>query len=504
MLWRKGGDVQERGERHALIIFGGSGDLAARKLVPALYKLRCDSLLPEQFALVGQGRRPMDDAIYRSRLLEATTKFSRAGPPESASWSSFARHLHYIRGDSGDPSEYERLGRELRRIENEHGTEGNRIFYLATQPSLFPEIIENLGASGLTRGEGTCRIVIEKPFGRDAGSAEALNAIANSVFDESQIYRIDHYLGKETVQNVLVFRFANSIFEPVWNRRYVAHVQITVAEDVGIEGRGRYYEESGAVRDMVQNHMMQLLAVVAMEPPVDFGADSIRDEKVKVLRALRHMTSKDVSENVVRGAYGSGCVDGRQIPAYRDEFGVEPDSFTETYVAGRWFVDSWRWEGVPFYLRTGKRMPKRATEIAIQFNRVPHLLFRDANPQGVPPNTLVMRIQPNEGISVTFEAKQPGPLMRVQPVRMDFGYGQGFSEESPDAYERLLLDVVHGDQTLFIRRDEAQAAWDAVMPVLNAWAVEGHCPLHVYEPGTWGPDAADEMLAADGFNWRRV
>ncbi len=497
-------DAPRTGDPQALIIFGGSGDLAARKLIPALYNLRRDGLLPERFVVAGQGRRPMDDETYRTRLLEAASRYSRSGPPQPESWNAFAERLHYLRGDSSDAEGFTRLTEELPRLEEAHGTGGNRIFYLATQPSLFPEIIRRLGESGLTQGPGTCRIVIEKPFGRDLESAASLHAIANSVFDESQIYRIDHYLGKETVQNVLVFRFANSIFEPVWNRRYVSHVQITVAEEVGVEGRGRYYEEAGALRDIMQNHMMQLLAVVAMEPPVDFGADSIRDEKVKVLRALRRMTVADVRKHVVRASYIAGRIHSEEVPAYRSEDGVADDSLTETYVAARWFIDSWRWQGVPFYMRTGKRLPKRATEIAIQFRSVPHRLFSDSSPDGVPPNRLVMRIQPNEGISITFEAKQPGPSVRVRPVRMDFGYGQGFAEESPDAYERLLLDVMLGDQTLFIRRDEAQAAWAAVMPVLSAWRFDDGHPLHAYQAGTWGPDAADDLLASDGFRWRRL
>ena len=501
---RDGHDAPKSSDPQAFVIFGGSGDLAARKLIPALYNLRRDGLLPDRFVVAGQGRRPMDDEIYRARLLEAASRFSRSGPPQPESWNAFAERLHYLRGDSSDAEGFARLSEELPRLEEAHGTGGNRIFYLATQPSLFPEVIRRLGASGLTQGPGTCRIVIEKPFGRDLESAASLHAIANSVFDESQIYRIDHYLGKETVQNVLVFRFANSIFEPVWNRRYVSHVQITVAEEVGVEGRGRYYEEAGALRDIMQNHMMQLLAVVAMEPPVDFGADSIRDEKVKVLRALRRMTVADVRRHVVRASYAAGRIHGEEVPAYRSEDGVADDSLTETYVAARWFIDSWRWQGVPFYMRTGKRLPKRATEIAIQFRSVPHRLFSDSSPDGVPPNRLVMRIQPNEGISITFEAKQPGPSVRVRPVRMDFGYGQGFAEESPDAYERLLLDVMLGDQTLFIRRDEAQAAWAAVMPVLSAWRFDDGHPLHDYQAGMWGPDAADELLASDGFRWRRL
>ena len=488
---------------HTLVIFGGSGDLAARKLVPALYNLRQSNLLPEPLAVVGLGRRELDDQSYRDRLRTATREFSRTGSPDDDSWESFERGLYFVRGDFGTLDGYEYLKERLRTVEEEHATGGNRIFYLATQPSLFPEIIRLLGESGLSRSSGTTRIVIEKPFGRDLATAHALNEISNGVFDESQIYRIDHYLGKETVQNVLVMRFANVMFEPVWNRQYVDSVQITVSEADGLEGRGTYYEEAGALRDVVQNHIMQLLAVVAMEPPVNFEADSIRDEKVKVLRALRKMTTADVMSHVVRASYGEGVIGGKAVPAYRDEEGVAPGSQTETYVAARLFVDNWRWKGVPFYLRSGKRLAKRATEIAIQFKEVPHLLFGMSNPEGVPPNVLAIRIQPDEGISITFEAKEPGPAMRVQPVNMDFGYGESFSRVSPDAYERLLLDVLLGDQTLFIRRDETEAAWGAVMPILNSWDRNGDAPLDSYVAGSWGPRSAGDLLRDDGFRWRR-
>ena len=491
-------------EGQTLVIFGGSGDLAARKLVPALYNLSRNGLLPAGFAVAGLGRRPNDDLTYRAHLRDAAATFSRTGPPEERAWAAFETGLYYVRGDFSQVADYQALARRVAEIEARHQTGGNRIFYLATRPSLFPEIIRLLGESGLARGPGATRIVIEKPFGRDLTSARALNAVANAVFAESQIYRIDHYLGKETVQNVLVFRFANSIFEPVWNRRYIDNVQISVAESVGVEGRGTYYEEAGALRDMVANHMMQLLAMVAMEPPIDFAADSVRDEKVKVLRAIRRLSPVDVARQVVRGVYAAGFVDGREVPGYRSEPGVSPRSTSETYVAIRFAIDNWRWAGVPFYLRHGKRLPKRATEIAIQFKRVPHLLFGEASRAGIPPNLLVMRIQPDEGIAITFEAKQPGPAVRVQPVRMDFGYGQGFAEEPPDAYERLLLDVMLGDQTLFTRRDEAEAAWTAVMPILDTWAAGGDGAFPTYEAGSWGPAAADALVEADGFRWRRL
>jgi glucose-6-phosphate 1-dehydrogenase len=488
---------------HTLIIFGGSGDLAARKLVPALYNLGQNDLLPEPLAVVGLGRRAMDDESYRERLRTATCEFSRTGAPDDDRWAAFERGLYYGRGDFGALAGYEYLKERLRAIEEQHATSGNRIFYLATPPSLFPGIIRLLGESGLNKGSGTTRIVIEKPFGRDLATAQALNEISNCVFDESQIYRIDHYLGKETVQNVLIMRFANVMFEPVWNRQYVDSVQITVSETDGLEGRGTYYEEAGALRDVVQNHIMQMLAVIAMEPPVNFEADSIRDEKVKVIRALRKMTQGDVRSHVVRASYGEGVLKGREVPAYRDEDGVTAGSQTETYVAARLFIDNWRWKGVPFYLRSGKRLAKRATEIAIQFKEVPHLLFGMSNPEGVPPNVLAIRIQPDEGISITFEAKEPGPAMRVQPVKMDFGYGESFSQVSPDAYERLLLDVLLGDQTLFIRRDETEAAWGAVMPILDAWGANADSPLDTYVAGSWGPRSAGDLLRDDGFRWRR-
>ncbi len=500
---REGLTAQSPAEPHTVVIFGGSGDLAARKLVPAFYNLQRNSLLPSRFAAVGVGRRDIA-GVYRERLREAAVRHSRTGPPDPELWEAFAAGISYLSGDFSVPAAYQDLTRHLEKIEAERGIPGNRVFYLATQPSLFPDIIRRLGESGLAHGPGTTRIVIEKPFGGDLESARELNAVANSAFDESQIYRIDHYLGKETVQNVLVFRFANTIFEPIWNRRYIDHVQFTVAESVGVEDRGTYYEEAGALRDMVQNHMLQMLAVVAMEPPVDFVADSVRDEKVKVLRALRRMSPEEVRRNVVRASYGTGFVSGQEVPGYRAEPGVAADSATDTYVAARFLVDSWRWEGVPFFLRTGKRLPKRATEIALQFKPVPHLLFDRSNRAGIPPNALVMHIQPDEGIAVTFEAKRPGPAVQVQPVRMDFGYGEGFAEESPDAYERLLLDVMLGDQTLFTRRDETEAAWAAVMPVLDAWESGAVPEFHSYEAGSWGPEAADNLIEASGFRWRRI
>ena len=500
----RGVDNQAVPINQTLIIFGGSGDLAARKLIPALYNLGRDSLLPEGLAVVGLGRREMNNESYRNRLYDAVCKFSRTGPPELDIWHEFKKCLYYVRGDFGSQGGYDDLKVELADIEERHGTVGNRVFYLATQPSLFPEIIRLIGQSGLNRGSGITRIVIEKPFGRDLETASSLNGIASGVFDESQIYRIDHYLGKETVQNVLVMRFANVIFEPVWNRSFVDSVQITVAESVGLEGRGTYYEEAGALRDMVQSHIMQLLALVAMEPPIDFQADSIRDEKMKVLRSLRKFDPSDIAQHVVRASYGAGVVEGKEVRAYRDEPGVKADSETETYVAARLFIDNWRWKDVPFYVRSGKRLAKRATEIAIQFNAVPHLLFGESNPSGIPPNVLAMRIQPDEGISITFEAKQPGPAMRVQPVRMEFGYGGNFEEESSDAYERLLLDIMLGDQTLFIRRDEAESAWQAVMPILEAWGNRDAPEVATYEAGRWGPRLAGDLLRSDGFRWRRL
>jgi glucose-6-phosphate 1-dehydrogenase len=490
----------------AFVLFGGTGDLAHRKVVPALFQLWRTNLLPHELSIVAIGRRPYTDEVFRGELRASLDEFSRVLPIDTAVWEAFARRIAYHRGTFGDPLLYEGLAARLDALDQERGTLGNRLFYLATQPSAFAEIIAGLGRAGLDHeqhGAGWRRVVIEKPFGRDLTSAIRLNREVGKVFRESQVYRIDHYLGKETVRNILVFRFGNGIFEPIWHRRYVDHVQITVAESLGVGTRGSFYEESGASRDFLQNHLMQLLALVAMEPPATFDADALRDEKVKVLRAMEPMTAADVAANVVRGQYGPGWVAGEPVPGYREEPEVDPESETETFVAARLFVDDWRWAGVPFYLRAGKRLPKRATEIAIQFKEVPHALFKESNidPEA---NLLALRIQPDEGILLRFAAKVPGLGLDVRSVNMDFTYGSAFSVDSPDAYETLILDALLGDAALFTRADEVEKAWGIVTPIIEAWADAPPPAFPDYDAGGWGPAAADDLLARDGRRWRRI
>ena len=490
----------------AFVLFGATGDLAHRKVVPALFQLWRTNLLPHEFSLVAVGRRAYSDETFRGQLRASLDQFSRVLPIEASVWEAFAGRIAYHRGDFGDPLLYESLAARLDALDEEHGTQGNRLYYLATQPSAFAEIIAGLGRAGLDHeqhGAGWRRIVIEKPFGRDLTSAIRLNREVGKVFRESQVYRIDHYLGKETVRNILVFRFGNGIFEPIWHRRYVDHVQITVAESIGVEKRGSFYEEAGASRDFLQNHLMQLLALVAMEPPATFDADALRDEKVKVLRAMEPMAPGDVAANVVRGQYGPGWVAGEPVAGYREEPEVDPESETETYVAARLFIDDWRWAGVPFYLRAGKRLPKRATEIAIRFKEVPHAMFKESNadPEA---NLLAMRIQPDEGILLRFAAKVPGLGLDVRGVNMDFTYGSAFSVDSPDAYETLILDALLGDAALYTRADEVEKAWAIVTPIIEAWAGAPQPAFPDYEAGSWGPDAGDALLERDGRRWRRI
>ncbi len=484
-----------------VVIFGASGDLTSRKLVPALYNLARERRLPGGFSVVGFARRAWDDATFRQVLLEGVNANSRARPVEEALWASFAEGIFYHRASFDDPAGYARLAARLAAIDATRDTGGNRVFYLATPPEAYPEIIAQLGAHGLNRSPegGWTRIIIEKPFGRDLESARDLNRQVLAVFDEGQVYRIDHYLGKETVQNLLVFRFANGIFEPIWNRRYVDHVQITVAESLGVEDRGGYYDRAGALRDMIQNHLTQLLTLTAMEPPVAYDADAVRDEKVKVLRAIQPIAS----EATVRGQYGPGSVSGRPVRGYRDERGVAPDSQTETYVALKLFVENWRWAGVPFYLRSGKALPRRVSEIAVQFRRVPTLLFASTPVNDIEPNVLAIRIQPDEGITLKFSSKVPGQA-QIRPVTMDFRYGTSFGVASPEAYERLLLDCMLGDSTLFTRRDEVEASWALLTPILESWAAGPAQAFPNYEAGTWGPAAADAFIARDGRAWRRL
>ena len=490
-----------------MVIFGGAGDLTRRKLLPALYNLALEGWLPSGFSVVGFARNELTDDEFRKEMKEAVDQFSRRRPVQPAAWDSFSQGLSYITADFQDPSGYDKLKEELDRIDRERGTEGNHVFYLATPPQFDPDIIRQLGRVGLQsggkNGVGWARIIVEKPFGHDLESAKALNHDLLQVFREDQVYRIDHYLGKETVQNILVFRFANGIFEPIWNRRFIDHVQITVAESVGVEGRASYYEKAGALRDMVQSHMLQLLNLVCMEPPVAFDADAVRDEKVKVLRALQPMDPDKSAAHTVRGQYGPGWVAGQKVPGYREEPGIAPDSVTETYVALKLFVDNWRWEGVPFYLRHGKRLPVRSTEIAIHFQPAPHMLYRQSQDNPIEPNVLTMHIQPDEGISLSFSSKAPGASMQIRPVHMDFLYGSAFATESPDAYERLILDCMLGDSTLFTRRDEVEAEWTFVENILEGWSHEPAPVFPNYDAGTWGPRAADALLEQDGRRWRR-
>jgi glucose-6-phosphate 1-dehydrogenase len=481
-----------------LIIFGASGDLTRRKLIPALFALYASRTLPEPVAIIAIARTEMTDEEFRRRMREAVAEFGRVQPASEAVWERFARTLTYLTGDPKNPALYPRLQALLAEIERGRGPE-NRLFYCATPPSLYDDIVEHLGTSGLARHTGGwTRIIVEKPFGRDHGSARALNQQLARFFREEQVYRIDHYLGKETVQNLLVFRFANEIFEPVWTRDHVAHVQITVAETIGVEDRGAYYEEAGALRDMVQNHLLQLLCLIAMEPPVTFDAAPVRDEKNKVLQAIRPIDPARVDTVAVRGHYTSGFVQGRAVQGYRQEKGVGPNSRTETFAALRLLIDNWRWAGVPMFLRTGKRLPKQVSEIAIWFRRTPHLIFR-RHPAGVAPNALVIRIQPDEGIALTVNAKIPGQDLKLGPVTLDFRYGEVFGGQPPEAYERLLLDAIHGDATLYARGDWVEQAWAILDPVLTAWA--SGAPA-AYPAGSWGPPEADGLIGRDNGAWR--
>ncbi len=503
---RTGIKIERAAQPCIVVIFGASGDLAGRKLLPALYNLAREGLLPAHFAVVGVARTDMDDAAFRDRMREDVQKFSR-GDLNTAVWDNLAQSLFYCPLKAyDDEASYQRLKDMLTRLDGERGTEGNRLFYLATPPQVAEPVIRRLAAAHMpepAHSGGWRRIIVEKPFGTDLASSRHLNQVLLSVFHEEEVFRIDHYLGKETVQNLLVLRFANSIFEPVWNRRYVDHVQISVAESVGVEGRGGYYDESGALRDIIQNHGLQLLALTAMEPPVAFDARSVRDEKVKVLRAIRPLGPVEAAQQTVRGQYVAGVSGGEPVPGYREEPGVKPDSTTETYVALRLDIDNWRWADVPFYLRTGKRLPKRATEIAIQFRRPPLLLFPNAVTDGLRPNLLTINVQPDEGISLTFEAKVPGQTMQMRPVNMDFRYGATFGGEQPEAYERLILDAMLGDATLFTRADEVEAQWRVTQPILDGWC-EAAGQIDDYPAGSWGPAAADRFIEEAGRRWRRL
>jgi glucose-6-phosphate 1-dehydrogenase len=491
------------------VIFGASGDLAKRKLIPALYELAKEKLLSPQFALVGFARTEMDDAQYRQECREAVEKFARTQPVDQSVWKRLEESIHYVSAeDYGDAGAHQKLAKKLRELDASNGTGGNRLFYLSTPPNTFEPIIEQLGesaeayrgADGKEGQRGWQRIIIEKPFGRDLASAKALNGLLHKYFDESQVFRIDHYLGKETVQNLMVMRFANSIFEPIWNYKYIDHVQITVSETLGVGSRGGYYDHSGALRDMVQNHLFQLMALVAMEPPVALDSVSIRDEKVKVYKSVRPIRPEAVHDRTVRGQYSAGATGGHKTEGYLKEKEVPDDSHTETFVALKLFIDNWRWSGMPFYLRTGKFLPEKLSEVVVRFRSPPLTLFQKQCEAPVYPNDLIIRIQPEEGISWRLNGKVPGGQMNIKSVALDFLYKTAFNVEPPEAYERLINDAILGEQTLFIRGDEAEAAWAVIDPIEQGWRQSKNAP-EPYAPGTWGPQRAMDLIEMDGRRW---
>ena len=487
----------------AIVIFGATGDLAHRKILPALYNLAHEGRLPERFGLIGVARSKHSDEDFQATARESIQRFSRTKPDPDV-LDGLLAEMRYVPGSFDDPQVYAGINRKLGEFSEGGDLELNRMFYLSTAPQFFPVIAGALRDAGLNRHEGVeTRIVIEKPFGYDLESARALNAEVLEAFDESQVFRIDHYLGKETVQNLLAFRFANALFEPVWNRNYIDNVQITAAEDIGIEGRAGYYEGAGALRDLVQNHMLELLALLTIEPPASFEANRLRDEKVKLLESIPPPRVKDVPTMALRAQYGSGVVGGKPVPGYREEEGVARDSRTETYAALRLHVSNWRWAGVPFYLRTGKRLARKVTDIAVTLKPVPHLALRSEGSVGVQPNQVILTVQPDEGVSVSLQAKIPGAQMRIRPVIMEFRYGTSFVSQSPEAYERLILDAMRGDATLFTRNDEIEALWGIIDPILTAWHEDRQTPIREYPAGSAGPTAADALLD-DGQRWRRL
>jgi glucose-6-phosphate 1-dehydrogenase len=489
-----------------VVFFGASGDLVKRMLMPAMYNLRLGDILPANYGIVGFSRSEMDDEQFRDEMHKAIDEFSRSGPAKDPLWSDFAKRLSYVSGGFDDLAAFTQLRKMLEQNDAELGTAGNRLFYLSTPPSLFSTIIDMLDQSGLgpkSNAKGWTRIIVEKPFGTDLESARALQAEVGKVFEERSVYRIDHYLGKEPVQDIMALRFANVIFEPLWNRRYIDSIQITAAETVGVEDRGGYYDNAGALRDMIQNHVTNLLALVAMEPPVSPTADNIRDEKFKVLSALRPMDRNRIMQDSARGQYDAGSIAGKPVPAYRDEPSVNPQSNTETYAAVKLYIDNWRWADVPFYLRSGKRLQRKNSEIAIRFKGIPHRLFGESG-DSIDNNVLVMKIQPEEGVSLRFSAKVPGPKMHIRSVSMDFNYGTGFGVVSAPAYERLIGDAMRGDATLFTRWDAVQQAWEQVMPILERWQGTYDESFPNYSAGSQGPASADRLLAADGREWRKI
>jgi glucose-6-phosphate 1-dehydrogenase len=494
--------VGKQGDPCVMVIFGAAGDLTGRKLIPALYNLARAGLLPKEFAVVGVARSQKSNEDFRKSVLDDVKEFC-TDCVEDDTWKWFEQRFYYFAGDFTDDKMYPGLKDFLAKIDRDHSTHGNFFYYMATAPSFFGPIVEKLSANQLMeQAEHWRRVIIEKPFGHDLESAKTLNQQLLKVADEKQIYRIDHYLGKETVQNILALRLANGIFEPIWNRRYIDHVQISVGETVGVEQRGGYFDHAGSLRDMVPNHIMQLISLTAMEPPISFEANAVRDEQAKILHAIQPMDAEDVLSRSVRGQYGDGIVDGKRAPAYRSETDVPPDSRTETYVAMKLLIDNWRWADVPFYLRTGKRMASRSTNIVIQFRRAPFVLFRDTPVDHLMPNQLVLHIQPEEGISLQFAAKVPGPVMRLGTVDMNFEYQEYFGKQPSTGYERLLHDCMIGDQTLFQRADMVEAGWSVVNPILDIWKALPPRNFPNYASGSWGPKEADELMERDGRSWR--
>ena len=489
-----------------IVFFGASGDLTKRMLMPAVYNLRLGDILPTNFGIVGFSRSPKSHYDFREEMKSSIDTFSRTGPTKDPLWTDFANRLHYVQGSFDDVEAFKALRAQLEDNDEKFGTQGNRLYYLSTPPSVFASIIQQLAAAGLgpkDQTKGWSRIIIEKPFGTDLESARALQLEVTKVFREKTVYRIDHYLGKESVQDIMALRFANVMFEPIWNRRYVDNIQITAAETVGVEGRGGYYESAGALKDMIQNHVINMLALVAMEPPISPAADHVRDEKFKVLSALRPIKAEDVAKFTARGQYGPGLIEGKPVPGYREEPSVDPQSTTETYACVKFHIDNWRWADVPFYLRSGKRLAHKHSEIAVTFRGLPHRIFGESGDQ-IENNTLVMKIQPDEGVSIRFNAKVPGPKMHIRGVTMDFNYGTGFGVTSAPAYERLIGDALRGDATLFTRWDAVEQAWLAVVPVMERWSEARTIDFPNYLAGSQGPQNADALLVADGREWRRI